>query len=542
MRKMKYVIGFLIFFIVIGYAAISISLSITGNATILSDLDDFKVYFSDVTINDTQDYSIVNNEKELVFNIDLNNIGSTYKITYDVTNASSFFDASIVMNCTQGDDLLSITNEFDTSTNLEAKSTRTGSLTLKRLKPNRNENDSTYSITCSINANAVDRQTNGTGEEPMPIQPINISIGELILIEGEQFNVISQTDTTVTLLARYNIGNDYKQSKEENGVKFADSNGWEYNSSPLDIDIQQYDGPVKTYVNNYVSYIKQLIGHHEVSGDIMTLSQFPSLGCTISQDYSYIEEKSCINSPYFNWLVTGQEWWIRSVFNSSSNEVWMFKSHGGYKGYKYTDYYGVRPTITIPKQIAKYYYKKTYETGVKLSINSENFNVISDNGNTVTLFAQYNLDTNYRQSTTKNGVTFSNVRGWAYSPGPKDIDIQQYDGDAKTYINNYVTYLIEQTKDSNLTGNLISLTELKNLGCTIKDDYSYDSNLTCVNSQYASWVVSVQDYWTRSAHSGRSGDVWTVWAGGSLFYNEYDCDDGGSFSIRPIITISKSVL
>jgi hypothetical protein len=42
------------------------------------------------------------------------------------------------------------------------------------------------------------------------------------------------------------------------------------------------------------------------------------------------------------------------------------------------------------------------------------------------MLAQYNLGTDYRQSTDSNGVKFADIDGWEYSPGPKEIDVQTW--------------------------------------------------------------------------------------------------------------------
>ena len=82
-----------------------------------------------------------------------------------------------------------------------------------------------------------------------------------------------------------------------------------------------------------------------------------------------------------------------------------------------------------------------YCIGREIAIGEEKFNIISDNGDTITMLAQYNIGTENKQSRSHNGVFFSNSRGWEYTPGPKEIEIQQYDGETKTLLNNYVSYL-----------------------------------------------------------------------------------------------------
>ena len=182
-----------------------------------------------------------------------------------------------------------------------------------------------------------------------------------------------------------------------------------------------------------------------------------------------------------------------------------------------------------------------YYIGDVVKIGNEGFHVIKDSGPTVTLFADYNLGTNYRQSTSANYIKFSNSNGWAYNPGPKEIDIQKYDGNAKTYVNNYVNYLktlVNVTSNDVLTGNLITLTELGDVGCTINADYTWSDKITCNSSPYKSWVIKGQYYWTRSAKTGDGNNIWTVFITGELFSYNYGLD----FGIRPVITVSKSLI
>jgi hypothetical protein len=174
--------------------------------------------------------------------------------------------------------------------------------------------------------------------------------------------------------------------------------------------------------------------------------------------------------------------------------------------------------------------------GNEITIANETFNIIRDNGDTITMLAQYNLGTNYKQNQTTKTVTFSSSYGWEYTPGPKEIDIQTWSNDPKTYVNEYVSYLINETGDSNLTCDLITLAELKSLGCTINDDYSITWSETCKNSEHSSWLVNGQFWWTRSAYPYDSRYVWLVSETGSLYLNDYY----NYRSVRPVITISKS--
>lgn len=182
--------------------------------------------------------------------------------------------------------------------------------------------------------------------------------------------------------------------------------------------------------------------------------------------------------------------------------------NSGYAGATYT----LEITIETVQADQKWTYTvasgsttNAYKPGDEITVAGETFNVIKDNGDTVTMLAQFNLDSTYKQSETTN----------------------------------YVTYLKGSTGDITITGTLITLAELKELGCTINDDYSYTSVLTCANSENADWLVSGQYWWTHSAYADDSILVWSVGDDGGLDIRLYD--DFG-YGVRPVITISKSAL
>ena len=355
MRKVKYFIPLFILFLTIGFATVNQTLSIKGSATNQSNIDDFTVYFSDVLVNDVQDLTLVKNENELVFTTTLEELGNQYKITYDITNGSKYFDAAFVISCTQSNKYLKVTNQLDTS-NLTALETRTGNLTLEKTQTNAAEENTKYTVTCTITATPVERETTAQGEAAEPIEIITYLIGEEITIGTESFNVISQTDTTVTMLAQYNLGTDYRQSTTENYVMFSDSYGWEYTPGPKEIDIQSYDGEAKTYVNAYVEYLKEELGDDTVTGDLITISELGELGCIVPTDYAYGSGGwTCTGSEHSNWLINGQYWWTRSAFSDDFNNVWTVDPDGYLSADNFNYNFVVRPVVTISKKTLKKY-------------------------------------------------------------------------------------------------------------------------------------------------------------------------------------------
>lgn len=540
MRKMKYAIILLLFFVMIGYAAVSVSLSIKGGATVLSDLDDFKVYFSDVLVNGKQNLKLVNNENELTFRFTLYEIDETYEIEYDVTNGSKLFDASLSMNCTGGSSYLAVVNDFDTS-DLEALGTRRGTLTLKKTKTNALEDDRHYSVTCTITASPIARDSVGEGTIIAPVKPYTLKVGDLIDVNGEKFNIIGINNGIVSMLSQKNLNATYRQTDSSTYVSFSDSNGWDYTPGPKEINIQSYSGNARTYVNEYVSYLKDITVNEDITGDLITLKQLGNLGCSISSNYASSTQYTCANSTYISWLNNGKYWWTKSAPSDYDNSVWAVSGSGSLLSSGYNGSLGIRPVISMPMSLAKFYYVKEYKIGEKVFIGDEGFNVLSDNGDTVTMLAQYNIGANYKQSETSYNAAFSNNNTWVYSPGPKEIDVQTYGSESKDLLNNYVTYLRGETGDTSLSGDLITLAQLITLGCTVNANYTESGSETCANSPYISWLNNKQYWWTRSAYPNSNGLVWLV------AYERFSLiapQGTGSVSVgvRPIITVSKKYL
>ena len=355
MTNPKKTILLVLLFMVIGIAAVTTNVVISGSTNIAKNPDDFLVYFSDVKVNGVQDLSLVRNEKQLVFNKEFSSVGQKVEITYDITNASKNYDASISIECTPSTNYLSIVNSFDTANNLGARQTESGVLTITQSKSYTGD-DLTQEISCTINATAVERTSQGSGTVAEPAEN-PYPVGKEIAIGDEKFNIISSDATTVTMLAQQNITDStpYKQTDEQIWTMFSDSNGWEYTPGPKEIDVQTWGGDAKALLNGYVSYLKTEYGV-DVTGDLITMAQLGDLGCTIPSDYAWGDAEygdyTCNNSEHSEWLVNGQYWWTRSAYSEGSISLWIVDddgSLGSHRGYIIND--GVRPVITISKSL-----------------------------------------------------------------------------------------------------------------------------------------------------------------------------------------------
>ena len=250
MKKLKYQILLTLLFIIIGIATVTTNLIINISTPIASNQDDFLVYFSDVKLNGTQDLSLVKNEKELVFNSEFSAVGDKVTIDYDVTNASKNYDATISISCTESNNYLNVTNNFDQKSNLLARSTRTGTLTVELI--NAVSQETSYEVKCTITGTAVERETQGSGDVKLPLSGKTYSIGEEISIGNEKFNVIRDNGDTITMLAKYNLGTNYLQTSTPNQVSFSEYwNSEELQGTTGSIDLTIYGTIVNEYLTNY---------------------------------------------------------------------------------------------------------------------------------------------------------------------------------------------------------------------------------------------------------------------------------------------------
>ena len=476
MKNRKLII-IIVLLLAVGFAAVSTTLYINGNTNINPNQDDFDVYYSDAYVNGVQDKSVITDDTHIVFETELTSLGQKYVLDYEVTNGSKNYDAELVMECTQGNDYLSVTNVFDDDSILKAKAKRDGKLTLELIKSYAGEEDLEVSIECTINANAIERDSLGI------------------------------------------------ENRSEITVEAVDSNNTNLNAKAYEITGSEETALLDSLVETgYVTDASEVDALIEVKSD-----EFENFATTTFDVSSIAEEGDKVVILHFNeetqeWEYIGEEivdaeGKVTGDFTSYSPVAFVVKKEDG--------------TLEV--------IKTTYEIGDEVTLAGETFNVISQTDDTVTLLASNVLGTDYRQTESTNpgeyGVAFSSTKGWENTPGPKEIDIQTWSTNPKTYVNEYITYLQSETGSSSIIGNLITLAQLKALGCTINDDYSYTSGLTCANSSNASWLVNGQYWWTRSAYAVNSTGVWIVDTSGVLSANYYYSTYSG---VRPVITISKS--
>ena len=158
----------------IGFAAISTTLIINGNAKVSENQDDFSVIFTSASIDGQDVYSTAVDEtkKTITFTTsELKTLNQTSILTYEVTNNSSNYDANVIVTCVPKTGTTakytSIKNKLDNdATVVKAKSSVNGTLTVTLDKVATESVTEEY--TCKLEFNAVERDTLGSNI-PTPI-------------------------------------------------------------------------------------------------------------------------------------------------------------------------------------------------------------------------------------------------------------------------------------------------------------------------------------------------------------------------------------
>ena len=161
--KNKSILIITIILMSIGFAAVSTSLIINGNAKVSENIGDFSVIFTKASLDGEDVYSSVvdDTKKTITFTSKyLMKIGETSTLTYEVTNNSSNYDAEVRVTCVPKTGTTakysSIKNELENNaTVVKAKESVNGTLTIILNKTAMEETTEEY--TCKLEFNAVER-------------------------------------------------------------------------------------------------------------------------------------------------------------------------------------------------------------------------------------------------------------------------------------------------------------------------------------------------------------------------------------------------
>ncbi len=183
----------------IGFAAVSTTLIINGNAKVSENEEDFSVIFTAASLDGKDVYSTVVDDTKKIITFEtseLKTLNQTSILTYEVTNNSSNYDAEVKVTCVPKDGTTakytSIKNKLDNDAIVvKAKEKLNGTLTINLDKASTEEVSEEY--TCKLEFNAVERDALG---EYIP-EPVSFT--------GDSWKTIQKAVQTGNT-SKYNVG------------------------------------------------------------------------------------------------------------------------------------------------------------------------------------------------------------------------------------------------------------------------------------------------------------------------------------------------
>ena len=395
-RKSAIIVAILI--MAIGFASISTTLIINGNARVSENTDDFSVIFTAASLDGTDVYANVidNTKKVITFETnELKTLNQTSILTYEVTNNSSNYDAEVQVNCKVKDGTTakytSIKNELEgNATKVLAKNSVNGTLTVTLNKTATEEVREEY--VCTLTLNAVERDT--LGKEIPAFQKDSWSTISANVKSGNtsKYNVGDTREVDLGDLGTHivRIANKSecttKTSETACGfvVEFANIiTTQKFNSTDTNVGGWR-DSKIRTYINdtiykslpsdlqNVITTTKVISGHGSTSGETnfdtqdklyllsseeiyKDFSSSPNAQYDTSKGTSkqldYYKKQGVTTSSYAGAIKqyngSNKYWWLRSAISRYTNR---FLTVANYGGWAYTDAatsYGVSPAFRI---------------------------------------------------------------------------------------------------------------------------------------------------------------------------------------------------
>ena len=382
----------------IGFAAISTTLIINGNAKVSENNEDFSVIFTAASIdgNDVYSTAVDDTKKIITFTTsELKTLNQTSILTYEVTNNSSNYDANVTVTCVPKDGTTakytSIKNKLDNdATVVKAKETLNGTLTVTLDKVATESVTEEY--TCKLEFNAVERDT--IGKEIPAFQKDSWSTIAANVKSGNtsKYNVGDTKEVNLGSLGTHTVrianmsACESETSETACGfvVEFADIiTKQKFNSSMTNVGGWK-DSELRTYINstiynalpsdlqNVITTTKVISGHGNTSGEtnfetqdklyLLNAHEVYEDGASnkiSSYDTSYSTTKQL--DYYKNQGVTtgsyaeaikqyngsNSYWWLRSASSHNSRNFLTVYNDGAWSSYDADGSIGVSPAFRI---------------------------------------------------------------------------------------------------------------------------------------------------------------------------------------------------
>ena len=374
-----------IFSLTIVYAALSVTLNIQGNAQVVASswdihLDNIKVTSGSVSGTEPS----ITSPTTATFSTTLNMPGDFYEFTIDVVNDGSI-DAMIdgvtktPPLTTEQAKYLNYIIEYQNGESINTKQlvSKNSFVRLKVRVEFRKDviasdlPTTSETLNLAFTVNYVQSDGSGSSVISNGMKVINVVSGtgtntsDEVCIGEECFYVMYSDDTSITMLAKYNlyVGNECTSSSctaygdEATGKQdlnmvglsskgrpykgitaFSNTGYWKDTVSNYPAYVYNENSLLYSYVENYKTYLSTL-GVTPSEARLITKEELETLGCSGS---------SCTSAP--SW-VYATSYWSGSAY--SSNFVWYIYG----TGYFSQDYYdigvnfGCRPVITISRSL-----------------------------------------------------------------------------------------------------------------------------------------------------------------------------------------------
>ena len=391
--KKKSAIIIAIILMAIGFAAISTTLIINGNAKVSENNEDFSVIFTAASIdgNDVYATAVDETKKTITFTTsELKTLNQTSILTYEVTNNSSNYDANVSVTCVPKEGTTakytSIKNKLENdATVVKAKETLNGTLTITLDKVATESVTEEY--TCKLEFNAVERDTLG---ENIP-DPVSFTSDSWKTIQKavqtgntSKYNVGDTKEVDLGSLGKHTV-RIANMSECTNGetsetacgfvVEFADIiTKHAMNSTDTNVGGWR-DSEMRTYVNgtiynslpsdlqNVITTTKVISGHGKTSGETNFETQdklYLLSGHEVYEDgtryqisgydtsYSntkqldYYKNQGVTADSYAETIKQDDYWWLRSAGSSTTGSFLMVDSSGDWFNF------GARGSASFP--------------------------------------------------------------------------------------------------------------------------------------------------------------------------------------------------
>ena len=158
--KNKKILLIALLFMTVGIAAVTTNL-ILNMSTPINQSGDFDITFTAVTEDGVSKPSLITATDKISFTADLTAIGDSKTIKYTIGNGSNNYDARVSVSCTESNDYLTISNTYDSATNIAAKGSKEGTLTVSLKISYDGDTNLSQTVTCTLNVDAVERTTLG---------------------------------------------------------------------------------------------------------------------------------------------------------------------------------------------------------------------------------------------------------------------------------------------------------------------------------------------------------------------------------------------